>query len=820
MFKKTSAVASRRGRVLGIAIALSLVVTGMSIPAVSTPVSAATSKKGVLVVKLTSVPKGAKAKVVVTGPKKYKMVVTSKTTLRNLKPGTYKVTTRTFKVKKGSKKGTYYPSSKTIKVTVKKGKTSRTSVSFSRTTLAIAPIALSKGAKAKVTLKGPKGYKKTLTLTKATKIYNMKPGRYTLTVKNFTVKKTKGVLKAGKYYPVITAPIIEVKKGGTAKFRPDYTNIVALKTVVAGVPQVVSSAVPTAAGAVGSIILVGDYAVGDIVAGDVTPVTPDGVLVRLTGVFGPNPAGGTIFSTVNVPLAEAVPRGDLTITTTSAVGLTGANEDGHGARIANAATNPFTKNVACSATASMNVEAKVEGLITTTMDADWDVWHPSNSVVTLSAVASVSGSVGADVNGAAQCTLAKTDLLAHPVALPTVRFSVGPVPIVLKNSLQFTAQGDATTQATISTSANAAVTTSVTAKIDKDGLHTSFQEPTPAFTYEPPSATATGNAHFWLGARVNMDFYGVAGPYVSAAIGPSVDVDVNGSPWWKIAGNVKAGAGIRIDALGFTRSAEKDDIIAKSWTIADSGAPLVTGDTQNPTAPVGGPALRNLSSYTVGSDLDCKLNTQQDVEGEFYGDTACGTFAVVNGELYAPGYTPAGTLGTRSTWERLSQTSTGTGTVADPFVVTTVVGAGSTGIQLTQTDTWASSGTSISTKIRVTNYGGADNQVRVYRGIDCYLGDSDRGTGELRLSGQLVGCLRTIPTGELVTLRLQALTPGATVTEGFYADTWAQVAAKGDLNNGCRCSDDIDNSIAIAWNPVVPAQQSLVFKSELSLTRP
>jgi hypothetical protein len=141
-------------------------------------------------------------------------------------------------------------------------------------------------------------------------------------------------------------------------------------------------------------------------------------------------------------------------------------------------------------------------------------------------------------------------------------------------------------------------------------------------------------------------------------------------------------------------------------------------------------------------------------------------------------------------------------------------------VQLVETDRWAADGSSIGTDLRVTNRAGTSQDVRVSRGFDCYLGDRDSGTGELNLGGQLVGCLRTVPTGEVITLRLQALTSGATVTEGYFGDIWDAIDAKADLNNSCLCSSEIDNALASSWLKNIPANSSLVLRSEISMTRP
>lgn len=77
-----------------------------------------------------------------------------------------------------------------------------------------------------------------------------------------------------------------------------------------------------------------------------------------------------------------------------------------------------------------------------------------------------------------------------------------------------------------------------------------------------------------------------------------------------------------------------------------------------------------LNAITIPSDLNCAVNANGDTSGEWFGNTACGTFVAVNGTLYGPANIPAGS-GLDSTtahvgWTPVSQsTVAGSGTIAD-----------------------------------------------------------------------------------------------------------------------------------------------------------
>src|SRR6185503_9938457 len=96
-----------------------------------------------------------------------------------------------------------------------------------------------------------------------------------------------------------------------------------------------------------------------------------------------------------------------------------------------------------------------------------------------------------------------------------------------------------------------------------------------------------------------------------------------------------------------------------------------------------------LNNIFLNDNLACNVNHVGDSANEFYGGTnpgACGTFLGVGGTVYGPNV-PAGS--SRTQYTLVSQTAvTGSGTSADPYAVTTVVSVGSTGLQISQTDSY------------------------------------------------------------------------------------------------------------------------------------
>src|SRR3954464_5807497 len=94
-----------------------------------------------------------------------------------------------------------------------------------------------------------------------------------------------------------------------------------------------------------------------------------------------------------------------------------------------------------------------------------------------------------------------------------------------------------------------------------------------------------------------------------------------------------------------------------------------------------------LTQVGVGSGLNCSANHTGDTSGEFFNNTSCGTWTVIGGVLYGPAL--QATSFPTTLYTPVSQTGpTGSGTSGDPFKIVTVVDAGTTGVRLTQTDTY------------------------------------------------------------------------------------------------------------------------------------
>lgn len=225
-----------------------------------------------------------------------------------------------------------------------------------------------------------------------------------------------------------------------------------------------------------------------------------------------------------------------------------------------------------------------------------------------------------------------------------------------------------------------------------------------------------------------------------------------------------------------------------------------------------------LTHVYVGNELSCQVAHTGDTRFELFPSSAtpgdCGTFLAVGGTLYTPDFanhdsTAASSLGDRTPFTPVSQSEvTGAGTTASPFQVTTVVDAGTTGLRITQTDTYVTGQEAYRTDISISNSSGAAQSVVLYRAGDCFLQESDRGFGFVQDS-QAPGC--AVNANNSPPARIEQWVPisgGATWMEAGFSEVWSHIATKTPFPNSCRCTESLDNGAGISWGITVPASGS------------
>lgn len=268
--------------------------------------------------------------------------------------------------------------------------------------------------------------------------------------------------------------------------------------------------------------------------------------------------------------------------------------------------------------------------------------------------------------------------------------------------------------------------------------------------------------------------------------------------------------------------------LSKKMVIAALGSATLV---LNPLAALAaGPTIEDadgpLVRIAISDTLNCSINYKGDRYNEFYngGSTTapadCGTFLAVGSELFGPQMLTS--ISANSTkaiaWTPVSQTKSGTGTQADPWVLTTVVRGG--GFEITQTDTYSTGNDFYATTSSVKNVSGAAQDFTLYHAADCYLQDNDYGFGEYDANAGTVICRAADPeTGEYTDRgRVEQFVPttaGSNYYYGSFAEVWDKVKSRAPLPNMLQHADsNRDNGMALSWTrtlePNTTADYSLI----------
>jgi uncharacterized repeat protein (TIGR01451 family) len=213
-----------------------------------------------------------------------------------------------------------------------------------------------------------------------------------------------------------------------------------------------------------------------------------------------------------------------------------------------------------------------------------------------------------------------------------------------------------------------------------------------------------------------------------------------------------------------------------------------------------------LTTITISPDLNCDVRHAGDSAPEWFGTTACGTLAVdqSTSTLYGPANIPAGSAASpRTAFTPVSQTGpSGSGTSADPFTVVTVVSLGTSGLTITQTDSYVVGQESYRTDVQIANSNASARSVRLYSAGDCFLQNSDVGFG--RVDGAAIACTATEDPGSRIE-QLDPLTAGSSYMEAFYSTIWGRIGSQLAGPNTCDCAVNEDNGILLSWDVTVPA---------------
>jgi hypothetical protein len=258
---------------------------------------------------------------------------------------------------------------------------------------------------------------------------------------------------------------------------------------------------------------------GQVIAVGQGPATPYGFLGRATSVT--TKASETIVKTVPATLLEAASNGSID-TSTSAQNAT-----------ARAAAKPRFSCMG-SALASFGAEAGFGASIA--LKADWTLLDGLQSA-SLTANASATGGLEAEIQGALTCSLRSTTV--SQFNLPTRRILVdGVIPLVITSQVTIYLDGSAHEEAATSTSVETGFSASAGIGWTKTGGFAPIASFEPHMELTPPDLTASGDVVGNLTPTILVLIDGVAGPKISLRGGLNLAAERSATPWWKLTAPV------------------------------------------------------------------------------------------------------------------------------------------------------------------------------------------------------------------------------------------------------------------------------------------
>jgi hypothetical protein len=653
---------------------------------------------------------------------------------------------------------------------------------------------LPKGVGAGVTVTGPRGYKRKL--TRSATLTGLRAGSYAVEVKpvhgkGVTWRPAHGVLK--------------VKVSSRARVLADYAtgrrdnvHVVGRGAVHAAAPVPGGGGTLTVSTAAAAALHAGGY----VVLGS-TPDTPDGFIGQVTSV-SKAAHGTTKIDTKPATLEDVVPEGTLQVSLPALSSRTQILRPGAEHARGESGSANDSKGVTCESGLKLSLAAQAHLSAGLSFSAAWHFHGLSLPSITSTLTGSVDEGVSlqAKADGAISCDLAETKI-GPLISLGRFTFFVDGVPVVVTPKLQFSVSAHAQTQAEVSTSLSQNF--HADAGITYDGGKLSpFAHESETHGFEPPDTQANGSLSGTLTGALTMGMYGSdTGAEIDAKGTLGIKADTTKNPWWTLGGTLAGDVGINLSQLKI--HVNPTQVLSYPFTIAQAQGPFGVTPTQPPVVTPPLPptnAPRHVTDYDVDDELKCSAYTSEDEHSEFFEDDACGTFAAVDGQVYGPDDIPAGddVNDVAIPWTLDSQDLDGSGSQQDPYVETTVADAGDTGVELTETDTWASGSSIIATTYALKNTDVQSHDVIVYHGFDCYAAEDDHGSGRDNGAGSSVACIHDFDDNTYLVEGLSSTSGTSHSVEAFFGDVWSDIASGTDLPDTCRCDETIDNGEALSWS--------------------
>ena len=323
---------------------------------------------------------------------------------------------------------------------------------------------------------------------------------------------------------------------------------------------------------------------GEYLASDVGPATPEGMLVRV--VAERTEGAQTVLDTVPASLIDAIPEGNIALTPSSAAR--------HGGVKAAASPEDFRSAFECTG----GVSAELEGALAVRLDPTFKLGWSWGRVKSAEATATLRGdaSLAARISGRGSCELSKTSVGSWDA--PPLRFTVGPVPVVITPRTTLYVSGKASARAAFETGVSGYM--SATAGLRYDGSVQPIGHFDQGFSQTPPATRADAAIGGRVIPSVAFLLYGQVGPRFDLETGLQLDAVAGGDPWWKLTLPVDLSAGLFVP--NFPRlSIDQRSVFSTSVLLAQAESDPESAPTFATQYPV---ERASVSWDTDGTDVD------------------------------------------------------------------------------------------------------------------------------------------------------------------------------------------------------------------------
>jgi len=233
------------------------------------------------------------------------------------------------------------------------------------------------------------------------------------------------------------------------------------------------------------------------------------------------------------------------------------------------------------------------------------------------------------------------DLYEHYFS-PAILFAGG-VPIVLVPKVVVILNIDAAGQASVTTSVSTSASFSAAVVYDKPSW-TNTQDRELDFSYSPPSLSADMNATIDAGPRLEINLYGIAGPWVHGKGVLDLNANISETPWWTLTGGFAVDAGVKFEALGYVANHSIPNIINHSTVLAQAAQNQVATPSFSPP---GGSyeSAQNVSINCASSGATIRYTTNgsepTETSTQYSATISVSTTTTIKARAFRNGWTPS-----------------------------------------------------------------------------------------------------------------------------------------------------------------------------------